>query len=121
MSVKITVTGNYDRWIRGFEALPAQVRRASVREFDQANREFFEATQDVVHVITGELKRSGTGEVRTVGPDVVATVEYDAEYAIYEEARGGEHAFMTRGWEATEHLFADAMPEAFQNVVASWR
>ncbi len=70
---------------------------------------FFGATQDVVHVVSGDLKRSGHASVAVVGPEMVGTVEYDAEYAMDEILRGGDHDFMQRGFEQVQGVFESAL------------
>lgn len=70
---------------------------------------FFGATQDVVHVVTGNLKRSGHASVVIAGPEIVGTVAYDAEYAMDEILRGGDHDFMQRGFEQVQGVFESAL------------
>jgi len=56
----------------------------------------FDLTQVRVHVITGQLKASGSVvPVLIDGDEVSGGIEYSAPYASYEMGRGGEHDFLT--------------------------
>ncbi len=94
-------------------------------EFEDVTEEFYDATQNVVHVITGALKRSGRWEVDRDGLEVVGQVVYgDGDvvvYAQYEHDRGGEHAFLDRGWEIVEGRFVDAVEGTWERVTKSWK
>jgi hypothetical protein len=92
------------------------------RSWESATETFFDWSQEFAHVVTGEMKGSGRFEVDLDGRlQVVGIVEYDSDHAIFEELRGGMHAFLTRAWERTEHEFSEAMPRAWEAVVVSWR
>jgi hypothetical protein len=119
--MRVTVTPNYDRWMRGFAHLPQEAALAGRHKWEGATRQFFDATQSVVHVDTGALKASGTWDVIARGGELTGKVEYDAEYAEYENARGGPHAFMNRGWEQTESTFRAAMLGVWTEVVTKWK
>lgn len=88
----------------------------------QATDVMFDRSQQYAHVLTGENKASGEAEVDSEGPTtLVGRITYDSDHAIYEENRGGEHAFLGRAWEATEATFARALPLAWKAVVESWK
>ena len=108
------------RWIVGFDTLPAQILIAAQAQWDEATERFYQRTQQYAHILTGANISSGEFEVHTDGMTVVGTVSY-GEHAIFEELRGGDHALITRGWEATSDVFAEALPAAFAAVAASWR
>jgi hypothetical protein len=110
-----------NRWRLGFLALPAELPRTGRNRWDAANRAFYDASQDFAHVRTGVMKRSGHYETTASGLEVTATLTYDSAHAIYEEARGGDHAFISRAWELTEQRFGAALPEMFAEVVMTWR
>jgi hypothetical protein len=121
-SVKIEITPNFDRWIEGMAVAPVTIAAVARIEWKAAADVMFDRTQQYVHVITGRLKASGKpAQIKTSHDEVTATIEYDAPYAIYEEARGGAHAFMTRGYEASSRMFESAMPKAWERLVMTWR
>lgn len=121
--IEIKVSPNWFRWEQGFGSLGREIVPQAQHEFEAAAKAFFDATQGFVHVISGRLKASGDYEVQgsVSEGDVTMQVTYDAPYAIYEQVRGGSHAFMTRAWEQTAELFDGAMTEAWTKVVESWR
>lgn len=59
-----------------------------------------------VHVDTGELMMSiGRTPVTYAGGGYNGEVFATSDHGIYEEARGGEHAFMTQAVQSAETLF----------------
>lgn len=121
MTARVKVSANFGRWIRGFDRLPEEVAEHGERAWRQAGEVFFDRTQEYVHVDKGELLESGHLDMRRGKRDVMATVAYDAYYAVYEFARGGSHDALTRGYEATARQFEQALPEAWKAVTATWR
>lgn len=120
-SIKVTVSPSWNRWVNGFNTIEREAQNAARTEFQQAGEVFFARSQQFVHVLSGDLLASGSIEIVATGGEVVARLTYDTDYAIYENARGGSHAFIDRAWEATEQTFADALPGAWSKVVSSWR
>ena len=121
MTVKVKVSANYDRWIAGFRNLDREMATTGRRAWEAATDVMFDRSQSYAHVLTGENKASGHAEVLVEAGEFIGRIEYDSDHAIYENARGGEHAFIDRAWEATEAQFRDAIPEAWAEVVTSWR
>lgn len=121
MSVEIKISPNYEKWIRGFNHAEAEMHVAGQRRWEQATDVFFDRTQANVHILSGDLKDSGDAEVEVNAGELIGRITYDTDYAIYEEARGGSHAYIAQGWEATEEVFAQALPEAWEDVVMTWR
>ena len=120
--VEIEISPEWVRWIRGFDRLPVEIMREVAEPWKQAADVMFDRSQQYAHVLTGENKASGVPpEITFEALQVVATIEYTSDHAIYEERRGGSHAFLTRAFVATERLFESAMPEAWERLVASWR
>lgn len=117
----IEVPAQWQRWEAGFADLPAQLGRHAAACWDTAAAGFYEASQELAHIDTGEMKASGHHHTAIDGATVVAQLIYDSDHAIFEQARGGDHAFISRAWELTEPLFADALPAAFEAVLASWK
>lgn len=121
MSAKFTVSADLGRWISGTRRFEQDMHDEVRRQFAAANDVFYDKTQQYVHVETGNLKSSGKREYEEERGEVTALLVYDTDYAIYEENRGGSHAYMSRGWQAAESTFERAMPEAFERVVGKWR
>ena len=121
MPVRVTVSPTWDRWVAGFGHLEAEMNATALRTFTQANEVFFDRSQANAHVLSGENRASGSASVHAVVGEILARVQYDSDHAIYEEARGGSHAFIGRAWEQTEVMFRGALPEAWGKVVSSWR
>jgi hypothetical protein len=108
------------RWQAGFHNLSRTLVEQGEEEWQAATEVFFEATQRVVHVITGELKASGKMRVEKRGSQLIGEVRYTADYAMAEERRGGQHAFMTRGWELSQATYRAALGRIYGKVVRSW-
>lgn len=123
--VTVKVSANYKRWIAGFAHLDQEAAEAAQTAWEAATDVFFDRSQQYVHVLSGDLKRSGQAEVQVTKGSLVGRLSYgndgDVDYAIYEEERGGTHAYLTRAWEATEAQFSRAFPEAWGKVVAGWK
>jgi hypothetical protein len=119
--VEIIVPREIAAWERGFRYLVPELLALGLPSWSAATSAFFEATQSVVHVITGELRASGTMSAHEQGGDIIGTVEYTAPYARYEFRRGGSHDAMTRGWEIAQERFRSAMGSMWHEVVATWR
>ena len=118
----VTITPNFEKWIVGMDRLPIELEGVVERPWRAAADVMFDRSQQYVHVITGELKSSGKAAAVKVGPgEVTAEIEYDAPYAIYEEQRGGSHAYLTRAFQSTSDLFEHALPKAWEELVATWR
>lgn len=129
-AIEVTISPNWDRWIAGLSNVEGEIGKHASDTFKQAGEVFFATTQRNVHVLSGDLLSSGRVETERTSDGITTSVRYGGvpgasgrlvDYAIYEENRGGSHAFMSRSWEQTERLFAQAMPEAWDAVVASWR
>lgn len=119
--IEIQVDPQWGRWVAGFAGLGEALLRTGRAAWEAANEAFYDTTQDLAHVDTGDMKRSGARQVVQAGEDLVAEVSYDEVPTIFEEARGGDHAFLSNSWERCEPVFAEALPAAFELVVASWR
>lgn len=117
----LRIEGPLDEWIEGLDQFAEDMERESADLWHGAVKAMFDRSQEVVHVQTGELKASGEFEVEVVDGEVVASVEYHAEHAVYEHARGGDHAFLQRAWEDTADEFEDRLEETFDRVVNRWR
>jgi hypothetical protein len=121
--MRIVVPEKFQRWTLGARTLAGGFRGVGGPLWHLANEQFFSYTQEYVHVVSGDLKRSGREEVGLEGARVVATVEYGNEevpYAQIEIDRGGDHDFMGRAWEASQPIFEDIFGASWNRVVSSW-
>jgi hypothetical protein len=116
---KIIVPRNFKGWERGAFLLGFDLANRTA-PWELAAKEFYDATQEVVHVITGRLKRSGSYGVERTRRGPVAFVGYTAWYAQVEIDRGGDHDFMGRGWEIAQAKFSAAVGDTWQDVIRSW-
>lgn len=106
-SFRIEISREFDDWTRSFDQADDLTAQQAV--WAAATDVLFDATQQVVHVVTGNLKASGSSSTMIAGPLVVGVIEYDADYAMDEIMRGGTHDFMQRGLEQVEGLFQGAL------------
>lgn len=115
------VSKELDNWIDGFERMDVTVRRAALAEWGDASRAMFDTSQALVHVITGNLKKSGRVDTLMLGRyEVAGVVSYLADYAIYEHARGDSHAWITRAWNASQTKYRNALARVWTEVEQSW-
>ena len=121
MSIDVRLSAEWDRWQQMFAEMGPGMDRAAEQAWDAAAEAYFSNTQDYAHVLTGAMKASGSLVVDGEPGEVSATVRYTVEYAAIENARGGSHAFMALGWEATERQFREALPDAFDSILRRWR
>lgn len=112
MSMRVTAGGAWPGWLRGMRSFRVD---GGLQEWENVTEEFFDATQEVVHVITGQLRSSGKASVEADGASFVGTVEYTAPYAAEEFGRGGPHDAIQRGYENVMERF----PEAVQRTLAA--
>lgn len=128
-TVQIVVPDQYERWIAGFQTMPVVMARAIESQWAIATDLLLDRSQDAIHVISGDLKTSGRADSRLEGTTVVGEVTYGGvmgtegmvDYAMEEEDRGGEHAYLALGWSQAESAFSKAMPVAWSEVIAGWR
>lgn len=121
---RIEVSPELDRWAAGFGSMGASMSRSLGRRWYRATHDLYEASQDVVHVVSGALKASGRIESEAGLGTLVGVVAYgggNVDYAEYEAARGGSHDYLMRAYLETEDRFKAALPEAFGEVIATWR
>lgn len=129
VEAKIIVPDQFRAWEAGFTSLPDDLEQVVELHWRIATDLFYDRTQQAVHVISGDLKTSGRSDVYSQGQTVVGDVIYGGvqgtegpvDYALEEEERGGDHAFMSRGWDGAQRVFDEALPLAWREVVGSWR
>lgn len=119
-SVKIKISANWMRWEAGMGNLGREVSDRGRTVWNAATDVMFDRSQQYAHVLSGDNKASGSAETVVEGTDLIGRITYDSDHAIYEEARGGEHAYIGRAWEATETMFRESLPKAWEEVVKSW-
>lgn len=119
--VEIRVSANWKAWERGLGSLGQAMGDRGRTIWQQATDVMFDRSQQYAHVLSGDNKESGSAETVVDGNDLVGRITYDSDHAIYEEARGGEHAYLGRAWEATQSTFERAMPKAWKEITESWR
>lgn len=114
---------NWGSWVRGFKDLGRKAAAADTARTMALNL-FFARTQQYVHIISGDLKRSGKVTKSWSGGVWVGEVQYgstDVDYAHAEIARGGSHDFVGRAWESTEAIMAKAIGSTWGEITDSWR
>jgi hypothetical protein len=122
-TLKVVVPTRFQAWERGAKSLARGFARRSF-EWNLANEHFFGETQRFVHVVSGDLKRSGQERVELEHGSLVAIVEYGSDtvdYAQQELDRGGEHDFFALAWESSQSVFEAVFGESWLRTVASWR
>jgi len=65
-----------------------------ILRFEAIMAALFTETQIAAHLRTGHLIASGSYDTETRGDVWHGHIKYEANYAIYEQARGGLHDFM---------------------------
>lgn len=120
-TLDIDLGGDFDAWVEGFAGLSDTLPQRVEDQWGSATDVMFTASQSVVHVISGRLRASGSQRVDRHRRSVEGRVIYGAPYAIYEHARGGDHAFLARAYLAAEPVFDGALARAWEDEVASWR
>lgn len=116
-SIKIEVPAEFERWVSGLKSLEIGPQEAVL--FDQATDVLFAATQARVHVLSGDLKRSGERIDHVLsGSKVTTEIKYGGvvgsqgrliDYGPYEIARGGSHDFVGPAIDQTRAVFEEAM------------
>lgn len=122
--IRFVVPPEWRAWRQGFGDMEKQAIKYGFVLWQAATEVFFDRTQEAVHILSGDLKRSGEMSVRPYGRTIVGEVTYgneEVDYAPYEIARGGSHDFMTIGWSRAEQVFDSALPNVWENIVRGWR
>lgn len=120
--IRLETPGELAEWISGFDQLGRNLREPTLVGWGVATEVFFSRTQEYVHVLSGDLLASGSYRVFALGGagTIVGEVKYGGgkvKYALIEEHRGGSHAYMSRGWEATQKEFELVLPHAYSTVL----
>lgn len=107
-------------WARGMRNGEEHVYTAAAVHWAAAGDVLFSRSQEYVHVITGNLKASGRQRTYRLARGFVAEIAYGGgavDYAGYEEARGGDHAYLSRAVETSTRLFDRSMGLIFETAM----
>jgi hypothetical protein len=118
--VRFTTPPQVKAWSRGMKDGEKHVFDAADTHWQAAADVLFDRSQQYVHVITGNLKASGRSRVYRLAKSTVAEIAYgggSVDYAGYEEARGGDHAYLSRAAEVTSQMFRVAMDLIFDDAM----
>lgn len=113
VEIRIFPDARFVRWQRNFDKLGRKpMSRAAVEEWEQSTEVMFDLTQQYAHVLSGDMKKSGTMGVEEVTPTSITchityggTRKSDAkphwkhqfvDYTQYELRLGGDHDFFQR-------------------------
>jgi hypothetical protein len=117
-SIRIYPDARFVRWVHNFNGLGrGPLPRGTVEAWRTATEVFFGATQQMIHVDSGDLLGSGKMEIEDeTHESVTAAVTYgggrksdakpwwkhqEIDYAKYELGRGGSHDFFARAAQKT--------------------
>lgn len=118
-AIQVTVNDTLARWERGLGSMNVGPQALAV--WSQAIEVMYGRTQEKVHVWKtngGTLKASGSVAMSRDSTSVSGTITYDAPYAIYEMARGGEHDFMTIAFKETDAMFRASLGTAIDALLS---
>ena len=119
--IRLDVSSELGAWIDGFEELGNGPSDEMVESWRIAADELFAKADSIVHVITGQLKASGSVSVDQEGFSLSAVLLYAADYAVYEHERGGAHSWIDLAWAESQDGFKDALVDGFVRTVRSWK
>lgn len=116
-SLKVVVDPKFVQWRQSFGQLPVRAT-AQTRMWQIAGDVMFDKSQQKVHVLSGDLKSSGRpAETKVEGLTVVAEIAYEAEHALFEFSRGGDHDALTRAFEETLKVFEKTLLAMMENAM----
>jgi hypothetical protein len=91
----------------------ADLPRGQVPHWEQATERFYGRSQELVHVDTVALKRSGRHSTTRIVHRVIGEVRYGGthgvDYAIFEFARGGSHDALGLAFTRVSATYARAL------------
>lgn len=119
MAVTVKIPDEFKKWRTGLDHFT--LADADTVLWDQANDYAFSETQRRVHVLSGDLKRSGRQDKAQIdGLTLIGGFTYGGvpgqfhkivNYAEYELARGGTHDFITPSVVAFRRRYEEAILE----------
>jgi hypothetical protein len=119
-SVSFKTPPEIRRWARGMRDFEGNLIDAAMVHWHAAADVMFGRSQEYVHIVSGNLKSSGRSRVVKLMHSVYCEIIYggaDVVYAQIEEDRGGDHAFLSRAFEATESTFSASMTAIFNDAM----
>lgn len=119
----ITADPTLKRWIGGLGGLT--VNGAAVDAWRAAGDIYFSSTQELVHVLSGDLRRSGRSTIDFDKTTITNTITYggafgaggQVNYALYEIRRGGSHDFVGRALTASAARMTSQLVNSVQNML----
>ncbi|AMM44196.1 hypothetical protein BJD78_gp26 [Arthrobacter phage KellEzio] len=129
-SVRFIQDETLAHWVSSFRHLENKPLPASVvREWRAANEVFFSNTQQAAHVLSGDMKRTGSLEVELHESGILidADLSYggmapsgeDVDYTIYELRRGGSHDFFARGLRQSTRILEEGVGSGIIELMRS--
>lgn len=115
MSLRIILGGAWGEWQKASRTF--QIVEDDIVPWDDVTEEYFAASQDVVHVISGRLKASGDLDNWIESDRWRSEIEYSAPYAAFEFIRGGDHDAMTRAYELVRDKWQDSVGRSIERAV----
>lgn len=125
-TVRMITPPELAQWVAGFDGMGQKVRAAGLIHWQVATEVFFSATQEFVHILSGDLLATGKQRVFAFegGKRIIGEVQYGSSkvvYALIENNRGGDHAFLVKGWEQTKEQFSAALVGSIGTVFDGFR
>ena len=124
-SIQIVTDATFKMWINSFADLgTAYLPQEAIDEWELANELFFQETQAAAHILSGDMKRSGSMSVKANGMLVEGSISYgggpdNVDYVKYELARGGSHDFIRRGYLKAEKTLQAGVGTALMAAIAA--
>lgn len=113
------------KWVKNFQHLEREgLDEESAAEWLQATEIMFDRTQQLVHIISGDLLDSGRVSITDRDKlSIESTITYGGtmgtegpvDYATYEIARGGNHDFLTDGYQQSQAKLQRAAGQILEN------
>ncbi|QOP66160.1 hypothetical protein SEA_DANIELLEIGNACE_19 [Arthrobacter phage DanielleIgnace] len=137
-TVRIMADRGLVRWQKGFRGVAEKSRHLPhgvVHKWQTAVEVMFGATQQMIHVVSGDLQGSGRMDiVEETGETVTAAITYgggrrsnakptwkhqEIDYAKYELERGGSHDFFTRAEKKSRKRLQEGVGEGLVELMKS--
>lgn len=131
--VKIIADRKMVKWVKNFGELGAKVTPGAVKEWEAATEVMFGATQQYIHVDSGDLQGSGSIEIEDeTRHTITAAISYgggqrsnakphwkhqEIDYAKYELERGGSHDFFQRAANKTHKRLQQGVGDGLRRMV----
>jgi hypothetical protein len=127
MPAKVEIVTTLQHMIADFSELEKAPGFKAIGKLEQVLADAYEASQAIVHVITGDLKMSGVPHTSYSGSEWSGGIDYARHPGIFELALGntpsidhpeGQHgAFLEEAVEPFSHKIGDIVEEIFQEAM----